>query len=154
MKNFQIFMKNFILILVLSVLVFGNFSSADNRLKWRRAVCSGLTQKSCGNCCSATFICYTVVISIIIVILNNCLIGITCCGPAENCCGNSICCGPAENCCDNTFCCGPGPCCGNNCCKASETCCGNTICCGPTETCCGNTCCPMFQRCSSDNTCQ
>lgn len=52
MKN-----SNSILILVLGVLIIGNFSSAaNNRLKWRRAVCDGFTQ-NCGNSCSVIFIC-------------------------------------------------------------------------------------------------
>ncbi|CAG8654483.1 12280_t:CDS:2 [Rhizophagus irregularis] len=51
MKN-----SNSILILVLGVLIIGNFSSAaNNRLKWRRAVCDGFTQ-NCGNSCSVPFV--------------------------------------------------------------------------------------------------
>ncbi|GES74742.1 hypothetical protein RCL_jg10314.t1 [Rhizophagus clarus] len=42
-------MKNFILILFLGILVFGNFSSAINPLKWKRADCGdGIV---CGNGC-------------------------------------------------------------------------------------------------------
>uniref|UniRef100_U9TRW5 Uncharacterized protein n=1 Tax=Rhizophagus irregularis (strain DAOM 181602 / DAOM 197198 / MUCL 43194) TaxID=747089 RepID=U9TRW5_RHIID len=104
MKNF-----NFILILALSILIFGNFSSAINRLKWKRAVCTDITQKNCGG---------------------------TCCGPAESCCGSTLCCGPADSCCGGTLCCGPADsCCGGTlCCGPTETCCGST-CCSLFQTC-------------------
>ncbi|PKK69824.1 hypothetical protein RhiirC2_487127 [Rhizophagus irregularis] len=110
MKNF-----NFILILALSILIFGNFSSAINRLKWKRAVCTDITQKNCGG---------------------------TCCGPAESCCGSTLCCGPADSCCGGTLCCGPADsCCGGTlCCGPIETCCGST-CCSLFQTCStGNIC--------------
>ncbi|GBC30681.1 fibrous sheath-interacting protein 2-like [Rhizophagus irregularis DAOM 181602=DAOM 197198] len=91
MKN-----SNSILILVLGVLIIGNFSSAaNNRLKWRRAVCDGFTQ-NCGTiCCGMGQTCCDT----------------TCCGPTEECCG-SVCCGSTETCCGGICCsmfqeCGP-----------------------------------------------
>ncbi|GES74804.1 hypothetical protein GLOIN_2v1572272 [Rhizophagus clarus] len=65
-------MKNFILILFLGILVFGNFSSAINPLKWKRADCGdGIV---CGNgCCDIFNIC--------------CGNGDFCCGDGYFCCG-------------------------------------------------------------------
>ncbi|GBC04777.1 hypothetical protein RclHR1_05870001 [Rhizophagus clarus] len=93
-------MKNFVLILVLGILIFGNFASAID-LKWKRAGC----EQICGNgCCLLTQICC----------------GNGCCGPSQKCCGNG-CCGPSQKCCGNG-CCGPTEfCCGNACCTIMQT---------------------------------
>nr|AMJ52412.1 hypothetical protein [Rhizophagus clarus] len=99
-------MKNFVLILVLGILIFGNFASAID-LKWKRAGC----EQICGNNCLVIYICC----------------GNGCCLLTQICCGNG-CCGPSQKCCGNG-CCGPSQkCCGNGCCGPTEFCCGNACC--------------------------